>query len=274
MYFQCHEALMSQGTRQGLAGSPCLLPHGLNLPRDGRAATAHVADTLSPSQCSTLQLSSHWPHCLLVPFRGWGSNGIGKPHLEVHRFSVLLLALAPCSERVHKTPRMAPWPSGGQHLAEDIVHFSPSADTTRPQKKNEVDGKDYYFVSTEEMTRDISANEFLEFGSYQGNMFGTKFETVHKIHQQDKVAILDIEPQVGSRGSGGQNGDCCRLDNPCVGCDHPCTPALPQAVPLPLHCLTAPRLRGPQPLQPTVAAQTRESWLGEVGAAAHQLATF
>ncbi|XP_062441071.1 55 kDa erythrocyte membrane protein [Rhea pennata] len=71
----------------------------------------------------------------------------------------------------------------------------PAPYTTRPQKKNEVDGKDYYFVSTEEMTRDISANEFLEFGSYQGNMFGTKFETVHKIHQQDKVAILDIEPQ-------------------------------------------------------------------------------
>ncbi|XP_044283171.1 55 kDa erythrocyte membrane protein isoform X2 [Varanus komodoensis] len=67
--------------------------------------------------------------------------------------------------------------------------------TTRPQKKNEVDGKDYHFVSTEEMTRDIAANEFLEFGSYQGNMFGTKFETVCKIHQQDKVAILDIEPQ-------------------------------------------------------------------------------
>ncbi|GAB0194969.1 55 kDa erythrocyte membrane protein [Grus japonensis] len=71
----------------------------------------------------------------------------------------------------------------------------PAPYTTRPQKKNEVDGKDYYFVTTEEMTRDISANEFLEFGSYQGNMFGTKFETVHKIHQQDKVAILDIEPQ-------------------------------------------------------------------------------
>lgn len=96
------------------------------------------------------------------------------------------------------------------------MYFSPSADTTRPQKKNEVDGKDYYFVSTEEMTRDISANEFLEFGSYQGNMFGTKFETVHKIHQQDKVAILDIEPQVGSKGSGGQNRDCCRAGSPCV----------------------------------------------------------
>ncbi|XP_050821520.1 55 kDa erythrocyte membrane protein isoform X1 [Gopherus flavomarginatus] len=71
----------------------------------------------------------------------------------------------------------------------------PAPYTTRPQKKNEVDGKDYHFISTEEMTRGISANEFLEFGSYQGNIFGTKFETVHQIHQQDKVAILDIEPQ-------------------------------------------------------------------------------
>lgn len=256
MFFQHREALMSQGTRQGPAGSPCLLPHGLNLPRDGRAATACIADILSPSQCSTSQLSSHWPHCLLVPFRMEFQWGIGKLHLEVHRSSVLLLAPAPCSERVHKTPRLAPWPSGGQHLAEGMVRFSPSADTTRPQKKNEVDGKDYYFVSTEEMTRDISANEFLEFGSYQGNMFGTKFETVHKIHQQDKVAILDIEPQVGSRGSGGQNGDCCRLGSPAVCCDRPCTPAILQAVPLPLHCLTTPRLRGPQPLQPTVAPQT------------------
>uniref|UniRef100_A0A8C3M2K5 55 kDa erythrocyte membrane protein n=1 Tax=Chrysolophus pictus TaxID=9089 RepID=A0A8C3M2K5_CHRPC len=89
----------------------------------------------------------------------------------------------------------------GSHIKNALLSNNPEKFmypppyTTRPQKKNEVDGKDYYFVSTEEMTRDISANEFLEFGSYQGNMFGTKFETVHKIHQQDKVAILDIEPQ-------------------------------------------------------------------------------
>lgn len=73
-------------------------------------------------------------------------------------------------------------------------------DTTRPPRKSEEDGKEYHFISTEEMTRNISANEFLEFGSYQGNMFGTKFETVHQIHKQDKIAILDIEPQVGRHG--------------------------------------------------------------------------
>ncbi|XP_068013655.1 55 kDa erythrocyte membrane protein [Melanerpes formicivorus] len=90
---------------------------------------------------------------------------------------------------------------GRSHIKNALLSSSPEKFmypppyTTRPQKKHEVDGKDYFFVSTEEMTRDILANEFLEFGSYQGNMFGTKFETVHKIHQQDKVAILDVEPQ-------------------------------------------------------------------------------
>ncbi|KAM5221858.1 55 kDa erythrocyte membrane protein isoform 3-T3 [Ctenodactylus gundi] len=71
----------------------------------------------------------------------------------------------------------------------------PAPYTTRPPRKSEEDGKEYHFISTEEMTKNISANEFLEFGSYQGNMFGTKFETVHQIHKQDKIAILDIEPQ-------------------------------------------------------------------------------
>lgn len=59
------------------------------------------------------------------------------------------------------------------------------------------------------MTRSIAANEFLEFGSYQGNMFGTKFETVHQIHEQDKIAILDIEPQVGRHGRREQMGKGC-----------------------------------------------------------------
>ncbi|ELW72614.1 55 kDa erythrocyte membrane protein [Tupaia chinensis] len=71
----------------------------------------------------------------------------------------------------------------------------PAPYTTRPSRKSEEDGKKYHFISIDEMTRNISANEFLEFGSYQGNMFGTKFETVHQIHKPDKIAILDIEPQ-------------------------------------------------------------------------------
>ncbi|XP_032121075.1 55 kDa erythrocyte membrane protein isoform X3 [Sapajus apella] len=90
---------------------------------------------------------------------------------------------------------------GRSHIKNALISQNPekfvypAPYTTRPPRKSEEDGKEYHFISTEEMTRDISANEFLEFGSYQGNMFGTKFETVHQIHKQDKIAILDIEPQ-------------------------------------------------------------------------------
>lgn len=48
------------------------------------------------------------------------------------------------------------------------------------------------------MTKSISGNELLEYGSFQGYMFGTKIETIQKIHEQGKIALLDIEPQVGT----------------------------------------------------------------------------
>ncbi|XP_040599239.1 55 kDa erythrocyte membrane protein-like [Mesocricetus auratus] len=80
-----------------------------------------------------------------------------------------------------------------RQIPEKFVYPAPY--TTRLPRKSEEDGKEDHCISIEEMTRNISANEFLEFGSYQGNMFGTKFETVQKIHKQGKIAILDIEPQ-------------------------------------------------------------------------------
>lgn len=71
----------------------------------------------------------------------------------------------------------------------------PSPHTTRPQRKDEENGKEYYFISHEAMTKSISGNELLEYGSFQGFMFGTKIETIQKIHTQGKIALLDIEPQ-------------------------------------------------------------------------------
>lgn len=71
----------------------------------------------------------------------------------------------------------------------------PAPHTTRPQRKDETNGEEYYFISNEDMTKCISANELLEYGSFQGNMFGTKIETIQKIHEQGKVSLLDVEPQ-------------------------------------------------------------------------------
>ncbi|KAK2082906.1 hypothetical protein P7K49_038142 [Saguinus oedipus] len=69
------------------------------------------------------------------------------------------------------------------------------ADTTRPPKKDEENGKNYYFVSHDQMMQDISNNEYLEYGSHEDAMYGTKLETIRKIHEQGLIAILDVEPQ-------------------------------------------------------------------------------
>uniref|UniRef100_A0A7N8XGU2 55 kDa erythrocyte membrane protein n=1 Tax=Mastacembelus armatus TaxID=205130 RepID=A0A7N8XGU2_9TELE len=71
----------------------------------------------------------------------------------------------------------------------------PVPHTTRPQRKDEENGQEYYFISNEAMTKCISGNELLEYGSFQGYMFGTKTETIQKIHEQGKIAVLDVEPQ-------------------------------------------------------------------------------
>ncbi|XP_061818032.1 55 kDa erythrocyte membrane protein isoform X4 [Nerophis lumbriciformis] len=71
----------------------------------------------------------------------------------------------------------------------------PLPHTTRVQRKDEENGQEYYFISNEVMSKGISNNELLEYGSFQGNMFGTKIETIHTIYEQGKIALLDIEPQ-------------------------------------------------------------------------------
>ena len=46
------------------------------------------------------------------------------------------------------------------------------------------------------MMRDIAANEYLEYGTHEDAMYGTKLETIRRIHEQGLMAILDVEPQV------------------------------------------------------------------------------
>ncbi|XP_053554884.1 55 kDa erythrocyte membrane protein [Bombina bombina] len=90
---------------------------------------------------------------------------------------------------------------GRSHIKNTLLtkypeRFSyPSPHTSRPPKRGEEDGASYHFVSAEEMSRTISENHFLEFGSFNGYMFGTKIQTVKDIHKDGKVAVLDIEPQ-------------------------------------------------------------------------------
>lgn len=62
-------------------------------------------------------------------------------------------------------------------------------------RKDEENGKNYFFVTHEEMMRDIANNEYLEYGTHEEAMYGTKLETIRNIHKQGLIAILDVEPQ-------------------------------------------------------------------------------
>uniref|UniRef100_A0A8D3DNX3 Calcium/calmodulin dependent serine protein kinase n=1 Tax=Scophthalmus maximus TaxID=52904 RepID=A0A8D3DNX3_SCOMX len=90
---------------------------------------------------------------------------------------------------------------GRRHIKNTLITKHPDSfaypipHTTRPPKKDEESGKNYYFVSHDQMMQDISNNEYLEYGSHEDAMYGTRLETIRKIHQQGLVAILDVEPQ-------------------------------------------------------------------------------
>ncbi|PAA75743.1 hypothetical protein BOX15_Mlig029367g1 [Macrostomum lignano] len=90
---------------------------------------------------------------------------------------------------------------GRRHIKNTLIQASPDRyaypipHTTRPPNKNEVNGRNYFFVSREEMMRDITNNEYLEYGTHEDAMYGTKLDTIRDIHRQGKIAILDVEPQ-------------------------------------------------------------------------------
>jgi len=70
------------------------------------------------------------------------------------------------------------------------------ADTTREKQAGEVDGELYYFTTQEQMLKDIANNQFIEYGQFDGNYYGTKFDTIRQCIRSGRMCILDISPQV------------------------------------------------------------------------------
>lgn len=81
-----------------------------------------------------------------------------------------------------------------KELLNDIEGLMPSiSHTTRPPRENEIDGKDYYFISMNEFKNKIDANEFAEWNEYEGNYYGSSFETITKAQEQGKDLLFDID---------------------------------------------------------------------------------
>lgn len=62
---------------------------------------------------------------------------------------------------------------------------NPPADTTRPKRDYEVDGRDYHFVSSrEQMEKDIQEHHFIEAGQYNGHLYGTSVQSVREVAEK------------------------------------------------------------------------------------------
>lgn len=72
------------------------------------------------------------------------------------------------------------------------VEFSVSA-TTRAMRDGESDGIDYHFLSREDFQRRVAENQFLEWASYNGNLYGTPRWPMDAALARGKTFLLEIE---------------------------------------------------------------------------------
>jgi guanylate kinase len=89
-----------------------------------------------------------------------------------------------------------------RHLLEQDelnLEFSISA-TSRERRGEEIEGKDYYFLSAKEFKNKIKNGEFLEWEEvYRDNFYGTLKTEVERIWKKGKHVIFDIDVSGGLR---------------------------------------------------------------------------
>ncbi|XP_053385482.1 protein PALS2-like [Mercenaria mercenaria] len=94
-----------------------------------------------------------------------GANGVGRRSLK---------------ERLIK--------SDPRRFASALPH------TSRPPREGEVHGKKYFFTDRETMDMEIQNDLYLEYGEFNGNVYGTKLETIHDTIRSGKMCVLDVNP--------------------------------------------------------------------------------
>ncbi|XP_029311603.1 MAGUK p55 subfamily member 3-like isoform X1 [Cottoperca gobio] len=67
--------------------------------------------------------------------------------------------------------------------------------TTRARKCNEREGVEYHFITKAAFEADIQNGKFIEYGDYKDNLYGTSLESIHRVLNQNKVCLVDVQPE-------------------------------------------------------------------------------
>ncbi|GAB6028321.1 hypothetical protein CHUAL_002494 [Chamberlinius hualienensis] len=85
-------------------------------------------------------------------------------------------------------------------MALDPDHYVTTIpQTSRPKRPNEINGKEYCFVSRECMEDEIRSGGLVEYGEYKGNLYGTSVENVKAIINSGSVCVMSPHPQALKR---------------------------------------------------------------------------
>jgi guanylate kinase len=67
--------------------------------------------------------------------------------------------------------------------------------TTRQPREGEVEGRDYHFLTSDQFDERTDAEDFLEFATYSGNLYGTLRSEVQRRLSAGRSVVLEIEVQ-------------------------------------------------------------------------------
>ncbi len=80
------------------------------------------------------------------------------------------------------------------HRRMPDLHYSISA-TTRPPRKNEIPGEDYYFMDKLEFSQKAEQGEFAEWQKVHDNYYGSPREPIDRAVSEGWTVVMDIDVQ-------------------------------------------------------------------------------
>ena len=92
----------------------------------------------------------------------------------------------------------APSGAGKTTLCQNLLKKFPQisysiSHTTREPRKNEIDGEDYFFITTKDFEEKIRQSFWVEFAEVHGNYYGTSREYLEKQVDQGLSVLLEVD---------------------------------------------------------------------------------